>query len=214
MVGHINRTRRCHILTLEDPIEYVFTDDKALINQREVGIDAVSFEVALKYAVREDPDVILMGEMRDAETVQTGLTAAETGHLVLGTLHAASGPQTIGRLLDLFPEGRQRQVRKNLVFNLRAVVCQKLLRCLKKERRLVPAVEIMLCTPPVRKHIDDAEDDKIRDVILRSRESGMVDFTHSIYDLVQGGWVTPQEALAHAPNASALQSLFDGLEVT
>jgi twitching motility protein PilT len=213
MIEFINATRKCHILTLEDPIEYVFEDKKALINQREIGIDADSFQNALKFALREDPDVILMGEMRDAETVATGLTAAETGHLVFGTLHSASAPQTIGRLLDLFPGDKQRQIRKSLVFNLRTVMCQKLLRCTKKNRRRVPAYEIMLCTPPVQKIIDDGEDQRIAEVIRRSRTAGMVDFTHSIYELVQKQLVTQREALANAPNPDVLQSMFDGLEI-
>jgi len=213
MINHINRRRKCHILTLEDPIEYVFSDDKALISQREIGIDADSFENALRFALRQDPDVILMGEMRDAETVATGLTAAETGHLVFGTLHAATAPQTISRLLDLFPGDKQLQMRKSLVFNLRAVICQKLLRCFRKERRRVPACEVMVCTAPIRKLIDDAEDHKIHDVIRQSREAGMIDFTHSIQALVRDQLVTKREALANAPNANLLQSLFDGLEI-
>jgi len=213
MINHINHTRKCHILTLEDPIEYIFKDDKALINQREIGIDVDTFESALKYALRQDPDVILMGEMRDAETVATGLSAAETGHLVFGTLHAASAPQAISRLLDLFPGDRQLQVRKSLVFNLRAVLCQKLLRCMKADRRRVPAYELMICTPPIQKLVDDGDDQKIHDVMRRSSSAGMIDFTHSIYDLVQKGLVTKREALANAPNPNALQSLFDGLEI-
>lgn len=214
MVDYINAHRRCHILTLEDPIEYIFTDKKSLINQREIGIDVDSFQNALKYAMREDPDVIFMGEMRDADTVATGLTAAETGHLVFGTLHAASAPQTIGRLLDLFPGEKQPQMRKSLVFNLRAVMCQKLLRCLRKDRQRVPAIELMICTPPIRKHIDEGEDQKIQEVIRRSRSEGMIDFTHSLYELVQNRLISKQEALANAPNPSALQSLFDGLDIT
>ena len=213
IIDHINHTRKCHILTIEDPIEFLFTDDKALINQREIGIDSDTFENALKYALREDPDVILMGEMRDAETIQTGLTAAETGHLVFGTLHAGSAAQVISRLLDLFPGDRQQQVRRGLVFNLRAVICQKLLRCKLKDRVRVPACEVMFCTAPVRKLIDDAEDERLREIIARGREQGMMDFTHSLYELVQNGLVTKQEALAHAPNSDALRSLFDGLDI-
>ena len=213
MVSYINKTRKCHILTLEDPIEYIFVDDKAIINQREIGIDSDSFASALKHAMREDPDIMFMGEMRDAETVATGLTAAETGHLVFGTLHAGTAPQVVGRLLDLFPGNKQMQMRKSLVFNLRAVMCQKLLRCTKKDRKRLPACEIMLCTPPIRKHIDDGKDDKISDVIRKSFHDGMVDFTHSLYDLVKKRLVTRQEALANAPNPNALQSLFDGLSI-
>jgi twitching motility protein PilT len=213
VIDYINHNRKCHILTLEDPIEYIFEDDKALISQREIGIDQDTFANALKYALREDPDVILMGEMRDAETVQIGLTAAETGHLVFGTLHAATAPQSISRLLDLFPAERQRQIRKSLTFNLRAVVCQKLLRCVKKERRRVPACEIMIVNAPARKLIDDAEDRKLAELIRRGEAEGMIDFTHSIHRLVQQQLVTQREALANAPNPDQLQSLFDGLDI-
>jgi twitching motility protein PilT len=213
MIDYINSRRKCHILTLEDPIEYIFEDKKALINQREIGLDSDSFEGALRYALREDPDVILMGEMRDAETVATGLTAAETGHLVFGTLHASTAPQVIGRLLDLFPGDKQRQIRKSLVFNLRAVICQKLLRCCREGRSRVAACEVMICTPPVQKLIDDGEDNKITEIIRRGGSSGMIDFTHSIHELVKKGLVSPEEALANAPNPNMLQSLFDGLDI-
>ncbi len=213
MIDHINHTRKCHILTLEDPIEYLFEDDLAIINQREIGIDADSFESGLKYALREDPDVILMGEMRDAETVTTALSAAETGHLVFGTLHANTAPQTIDRLLDLFPGDKQPQVRKGLVFNLRAVICQRLLRCTKKNRQRVPALEIMITTAAVRKLISEAKDEEIYQVMRDSPSEGMVDFTHSIYQLVQNNLVTRREGVARAPNPDALQSLLDGLEI-
>jgi len=213
MIDHINDSRKCHILTLEDPIEYVFEDRKALISQREIGIDADSFESALKYALREDPDVILMGEMRDAETVATGLTAAETGHLVFGTLHAGTAAQVIGRLLDLFPGGEQQQIRKSLVFNLRAIVCQKLLRCTQEGRQRIPAYELMICTAPVRKLIDGGEDERINEIMRNSPTEGMIDFTHCIHDLYTRGLVTKREALANAPNPNALQSLMDGLDI-
>lgn len=213
MIDHINHTRKCHVLTLEDPIEYLFRDDKAVINQREIGIDADSFESALKYALREDPDVILMGEMRDAETVATGLSAAETGHLVFGTIHANSAPQTIGRVLDLFPGNGQEQIRKALVFNIRAIVCQRLLRCTKKNRQRVPAFEIMLSTAAVRKVIGEGHDQELPQVMRDAASEGMIDFTHSIYNLVQDRLVTRREALARAPNPEALKSLLDGLDI-
>ncbi len=213
MINHINHTRKCHILTIEDPIEYIFKDDKAIVSQREIGIDSDSFDNALKYALRQDPDIILMGEMRDAETVATGLAAAETGHLVFGTLHTGSAPQVIGRLTDLFPGDKQAQMRKSLVFNLRAAICQKLLRCAKKNRSQVPAYEIMLCNPPIQKHIADGEDEKLHDIIKKSRHEGMISFTRCLYELVQKQLVTKQEALANAPNPNALESLFQGLDI-
>lgn len=211
IIDYINHTRKCHIITIEDPIEFLHTDDKALISQREIGMDSDTFANALKFAMRQDPDIIMLGEMRDAETVQTGLTAAETGHLVFGTLHAASAPQAISRMLDLFPGERHEQLRKGLVFNLRAIVCQKLLRAAGKDRKRVPATEIMLCTPPIKQLLDDGEDGHLHDVIIKSREEGMVDFTQSLFELVQRGLVTKTEALAHAPNSDALRAAFDGL---
>jgi len=125
ILNDINAHRRCHIITIEDPIEYVFTDDKALINQREIGLDVLNFQEALRSSVREDPDVMLLGEMRDAETFETALTAAETGHLVFGTIHSSSAAATIGRILDLFPPSKHEQIRTSLGFNLRCVINQK-----------------------------------------------------------------------------------------
>ena len=127
ILNDINKTRRCHILTIEDPVEYVFQDEVAIVNQREVGTDVMDFKDALRAGVRQDPDVMLIGEMRDAETFETALTAAETGHLVFGTVHSSGAAQTIGRLLDLFPEEKHKQIRTSLAFNLRAVLNQKLM---------------------------------------------------------------------------------------
>jgi twitching motility protein PilT len=128
MLNYINRIYSKHILTLEDPIEFVFTDDKCLINQREIGIDVVDFGVGMKHAVREDPDIILVGELRDEETFMTAIHAAETGHLVFGTIHASTAPSTIGRILDLFPEEMHGAIRGAIAMNMKAIVAQKLLK--------------------------------------------------------------------------------------
>ncbi len=154
MLEYINLTRPCHIVTIEDPIEYLYVDKKALVSQREVGIDVESFESALKYLMREDPDVVLIGEMRDKDTFTAALQASETGHLVFGTVHASTAPQTIGRVLDLFPAESRDLVRQSLAFNLRAIICQKLLPSISREIGRIPAVEIMLANPSVRQFIE------------------------------------------------------------
>src|SRR5438552_10238193 len=138
MLDYINERERVHILTIEDPIEYTFIDKKAVINQREIGLDVLDWSIALKQAVREDPDIILVGEMRDRETFEAGINAAETGHLVLGTLHASSAATSIGRILDLFPADLHPAMRQGLSFNLKAVVCQKLLPSIKPGVQRVP----------------------------------------------------------------------------
>jgi len=163
-LDYINAHRACHIVTIEDPIEYLFTDKKALINQREVGVDVRNFQDALKYLMREDPDVVLVGEMRDEETFMAACNAAETGHLVFGTVHASSSSQTINRVLDLLPEGSRELVRQTMVFNLKAIICQKLLPSVKPKVPRVPAVEIMYSNPTVQKLIDEQRDDELSKV--------------------------------------------------
>ncbi|MFP4056991.1 MAG: type IV pilus twitching motility protein PilT [Candidatus Brocadiia bacterium] len=211
MIEYINATRRCHIVTVEDPIEYMYVDRRAIINQREIGIDVPSFHEALRYVVRQDPDVILLGEMRDQETIQAGLSAAETGHLVFGTLHSATVSQTFSRILEFFDAQQQRQVRTSLQFNLRAIVCQKLLPSIKRGVARVPALEIMLVTPPIAKLIEQAEDERITDVVKQSQEQGMIDFNRSLYELIQAGFVDRDVALAAAPNPQALEANLQGV---
>src|SRR5581483_5883092 len=189
MIELINSTRRCHIVTIEDPIEYLYKDKKAFVNQREVGIDVPSFATALKSVVRQDPDVILIGEMRDPETFETALTAAETGHLVFGTLHASTVSQTFGRIIDLFPPERERQIRQSLRFSLKAVICQKILPSIKAGTGLVPAQEILIVNPTVQKLIMEGDDKKIEQVLRAGKEEGMQDFNQSLVALVQGGFI-------------------------
>src|SRR5262249_14726371 len=150
MLDYINEREKVHILTIEDPIEYTFTDKRAVINQREVGLDVLDWHVALKHAVREDPDVILVGEMRDRETFEAGINAAETGHLVFGPIPAPSAPSTISRILDLFPGDLHGAIRQSLAFNLKAIICQRLVRSIKPGVARVPANEILLVNPTVR----------------------------------------------------------------
>jgi twitching motility protein PilT len=213
MLDYINEHEEVHILTIEDPIEYLFRRKKAIINQREVGIDVVDWATALKHAVREDPDVILIGEMRDRDTFEAGLNAAETGHLVFGTIHASSAPSTIGRILDLFPADMHPAMRQSLAFNLKAIVCQKLLPGLKPGVARVPANEIMIVNPTIRDLIVKGEDKKLPDAIRIGLIEGMLDFNESLRQLVTRGDVDRDAALAAAPNPDALKMALKGIKV-
>ncbi|TVR41199.1 MAG: PilT/PilU family type 4a pilus ATPase [Planctomycetota bacterium] len=214
ILNDINANRRCHILTIEDPIEYLFHDDKAIINQREIGIDVMDFDDALRSAVRQDPDVMLVGEMRDAETFETALTAAETGHLVFGTIHSSGAPQTIGRLLDLFPESKHEQIRTSLAFNLRCIMNQKLLKGANKDVPRVPALEIMFTTPMVKKLIQDSEDNKLMDAIKGDKEHGCQTFNTALTDLYRRKLISKDTALRASPNAEELRMNMSGISTS
>jgi len=211
LVDVINKTRHCHIFTVEDPIEYLHRDDKAFVNQREVGLDVESFHEALKYFLRADPDVILIGEMRDSETFEAALVSAETGHLVLGTIHSPSAPQTIPRILEYFPTDQHSQIRQLLRFNLQAVLVQKLLRGARADLPLVPATELMFCNPTIRKMIGDGEFDKIPIAMRSAATEGMHDFNMSLVELVKKGLVTRDVAMAASPNPNALDMNIKGI---
>jgi twitching motility protein PilT len=213
MIQHINTTRRCHILTVEDPIEYAFKDDKSLVNQREIGLDIGDWQSALKYAMREDPNVILVGEMRDPETFQAGITAAETGHLVFGTLHASTCGQTFSRILEMFPPEKHPMIRQGLSANLRAVIAQMLLPSAKQGVNMVPAVEILLVNSVVRTFISRGEEDKIQDVIRGSASEGMQDMTGAIAQLVRDDFVLRKVALENAPNRERLEMELRGISM-
>lgn len=211
MLQYINERNRCHIVTIEDPIEYIFKDDKATINQREVGIDCVNFNEALRALVREDPDVVLVGEMRDYETFEAAIRAAETGHLVFGTIHASSAWQTFGRIYDLFPEAERDQIRKLLAYNLRAIVYQKLLPTLKEEIPRIPALEILLNTPIVQKYIIEGRENELLDVMRKSHEEGMIDFTSSLVNLVEKEYIHHRVALEATPKPEELKMRLKGI---
>jgi len=213
MLNWINANYKKHILTLEDPIEFVFTDDQCLINQREIGLDVKNFEIGMKHAVREDPDVMLVGEMRDRETFMTAIHAAETGHLVFGTIHAASAASTIGRILDLFPPDMHKALRSAIAFNMRGIVAQKLLPSIKEGVGRVPTVEIMLFTAMTKKLLLDEKDDKLGDLIRMSAKEGMQDFTMSLKDLVNRDLIDRGTALEVAPNVDALKMALKGIDV-
>lgn len=214
MLDWINRHYRRHILTLEDPIEYTFTDDKCLINQREIGMDVKNFAIGMKQAVRADPDVILLGEMRDRESFETGMQAAETGHLVFGTVHASTAPSTVGRILDLFPRNMQPAIRSAMIFNMKGIIAQKLIPSIKEDIGRVPAVEIMFYNPTVRKLIEEEEDQKLPDAIRLGREEGMQDFTQSLKDLIEREMIDRATAFEVAPNPEALKMALKGIDVT
>jgi twitching motility protein PilT len=211
MLNYVNQRKRCHIVTIEDPIEYIFNDDKATINQREVGIDCIDFNEALRALVREDPDVVLVGEMRDHETFEAAIRAAETGHLVFGTIHASSAWQTFGRIYDLFPENERPQIRKLLAYNLRAIVYQKLLPTLREDTARIPALEILLGTPIVTKYILEAREGELLDVIIKSHEEGMVDLNTALLRLVEQEWVSLKTALDATPKPEDLKMKIKGI---
>ena len=213
MLNWINRNYRKHILTLEDPIEFIFTQDKCLINQREIGQDVVNFEIGMKHAVREDPDVMLVGEMRDRETFETAIHAAETGHLVFGTIHASTAPSTIGRILDLFPANMHGAIRSALTFNMKGIVAQKLLPSILPDTQRVPTVEIMTFNPTVRKLLAEGKDDKLSDAIRIGHMEGMQDFTMSLKQLVQAKKIDRATAFEVAPNVESLKMALKGIEV-
>ncbi len=219
MLNYINRNYRKHILTLEDPIEFVFTEEKCLINQREVGQDVKDFAIGMKHAVREDPDIILVGEMRDEETFMTAIHAAETGHLVFGTIHAASAATTIGRILDLFPEEMHNALRSAMANNMKGIVGQKLIKsrgpqAVARGLGRVPVVEIMFFDVMVRKLILEGNDSELPDHIRKSHRDGMQDFTMSLKSLIDQDLIDRQDAMEIAPNREALMMALKGIGVS
>ncbi len=213
MLNYINSIYRKHILTLEDPIEFVYTEDKCLINQREIGQDVLDFGVGMKHAVREDPDIILVGELRDEETFMTAIHAAETGHLVFGTIHAASASTTIGRILDLFPEEMHGAIRSAIAFNMKGIIAQKLLRSIKPGVSRVPTCEVMIFNPIVKKLILEGQDNKLPDAIRIGAEDGMQDFTMSLKQMIDDELIDRPTAFAVAPNKDSLKMALKGIDV-
>jgi len=203
LIDEINHTRREHIITIEDPIEYIFVDDKSIIDQREVGRDTWNFATALRSTLREDPDVIMVGEMRDLETISTAITAAETGHLVFATLHTNSASQTIHRVIDVFPSHQQNQIRSQLSGSLLAVISQKLILTTKNE--LIPVCEVMFNNSAVSNLIRENKIHEIPSVIETSRNEGMIPFNLSLAELVKQGKITRETALKHSFNSKDLR---------
>lgn len=214
MLDKINRTRSCHVVTIEDPIEYVYTDDKALVSQREIGIDVPNYHEALRSLMREDPDVVLIGEMRDYVTLVAGLQAAETGHLVFATLHSTDAYQTVTRALDLTPMEERHMVRQALVGNLRCIISQRLLPGIRKDIPRVPAVEILLMNPSARKLIAEERERELPAVIKSSYADGMVDYTESLRKLIQEEYIDLKTAYNYAPNPEELKMALKGIRST
>ncbi|MDK1032353.1 MAG: type IV pilus twitching motility protein PilT, partial [Planctomycetia bacterium] len=212
-LGHINARRKCHIVTIEDPIEFLFEDDKSFINQREVGTDVRDFESAMRTLLREDPDVVLIGEMRDRETFETVLRVAETGHLVFATIHASSASGVITRILDLFPSEEHALIRQSLASNLVAIVCQKLVPSVRKDVERVPATEVLLQDVVVRKMIVQGQESRLADVLAGGNIDGSHNFTISFRELVARDWVTRRVAMQYAPDPDALRMALKGISI-
>ena len=193
IVNEINRTRTANIITVEDPVEFIHTDDQSIVSHREVGKQTESFAAALKAALREDPDVILVGEMRDLETISLALTAAETGHLVFGTLHTSGAPSTINRIIDVFPPEQQEQIRAQISTSLKMVVTQRLLKTKDGQGR-VGAFEIMKCTSPIQNLIREAKIHQIPSIMQTAVRDGMITMDKSLEELVKSGKIDPGAA--------------------
>lgn len=209
IIGDINQTQRCRIITVEDPVEYLFDDVQSVITQREVGLDTLSFQNALKHLMRQDPDVILIGEMRDRTSIRTALLAAETGHLVFSTIHAGSADLAIPRMLDVFPPEEQDQIRLGLAGNMYAIVCQRLIP--DTQGGVVPAVEIMINTSTVRKLLEKNQLDVLGAAIETGGEDGMQNFNQSIYKLIKAGTITEKDGMRYATNPESLRMNLQGI---
>ena len=215
MIDYINKTRSAHVMTVEDPIEFLHRDNRSMVNQREVAVDTRSFAQALRSALRQDPDVILVGEMRDFETIETGLLAAETGHLVFSTLHTLDATETINRIISVFPPHQQKQIRLQLASVLKAVVSQRLMPKLDGKGR-APAVEVLISTPFIRDCIVDKEKTHMIHTAIAAGTSqyGMQSFDQSIFSLYNQGLVSLEEALRWASNVDEFKLKVQGISTT
>ncbi len=215
MIDYINTNRVEHIITIEDPIEFLHRDKRSIVNQREVEVDTKSFAQALRSALRQDPDIILVGEMRDYETVETALTAAETGHLVMSTLHTLDATETVNRIISIFPPHQQKQIRLQLAAVLKAVISMRLLPRADGMGR-VPAVEVLISTPYIRDCVENKEKTKlIKDAIAQgTSQYGMQTFDQSLYQLYRGGLITLEEALRRASNPDEFKLKIQGVQST
>jgi twitching motility protein PilT len=215
MIDHINSNRTCHIITIEDPIEFLIRDRRSIVNQREIGVDTQTFADALRAALRQDPDVVLVGEMRDFETIETAITAAETGHLVMSTLHTLDATETINRIISVFPPYQQKQVRLQLASILKAVISQRLVPRADGKGR-VPALEVLVSTARVRECIGEKERTKeLHDAISKGFTTyGMQSFDQSLMHLVKSELVTYDEALKHVSNPDDFALRFRGIAST
>ncbi len=210
MINHINETRKCHIVTIEDPIEFLHHDKTAIINQREVGFDTMNFHDALKHVLRQSPDVILIGEMRDLETIQTAISAAETGHSVFSTLHTTDAVQTIERVIYYFPAYLHNQIRMELSLCLNGVISQRLLPR-KNGKGRVPAIEIMIATPTIKKLLLEGKTSELAEQIQQGEYYGMQTFNQSLLKLINAGLIDYKVALGFATSPEELRLAYEGL---
>ncbi len=211
MLQHLNEIRSMHIITVEDPVEYVFQPKKSIISQREIGIDMPDYAEALRFVVRQDPDCILIGEMRDKETMLAALQSAETGHLVLGSIHCSDAQQTFSRILEFFPRAEHAFIRATLANSLSAILCQRLLPGIDSNSRF-PATEVLLNNAVVKDKILHEQDEDIPAIIAQSREEGMRTFTDSLCELIESEVVHYDTAMEHAPSREALSSMVKGIK--
>jgi twitching motility protein PilT len=212
LLERINQERSDHVITIEDPIEFLFTSKKALFNQREIGINVVDFPTALRGLLREDPDVVMIGEMRDAETFRAALQVADSGHLVFSTVHAGSSSQCIARILNLFPEDEHPSIRQSLALGLRSIVTQRLVPSIKPEVKRVPATEVLVVTPGVRKIILDGRERELTDVV-RKGDEGMMGFSESLNNFLKAGFIDEDIGIAAAPNPDEFKRIAAGIKI-
>jgi twitching motility protein PilT len=208
MVNYLNETRQSHIVTIEDPIEFLHRNKSCLVNQREVGGDTLGFEKALKSVLRQDPDIVLVGEMRDLETIEAALTLAETGHLTFATLHTSDVQQTVNRIVDVFPAHQQQQIRTMLSFTLQAVVCQQLVPRMHGKGRAL-AAEIMVVNPAIRALIRDNKAHQIMSIIQTGGQAGMRTMNQSLFELYRAGTISYEDALEHTGDEADFQRLME-----
>ena len=213
MLDFINHREDRHIVTLEDPIEFTYTDDKSMFNQREIGLDTPNFAMGMKAVLRQDPDIILVGEMRDSDTFDTAISAAETGHLVFGTLHSGNAQQAVQRLFEFYPPEQQISMRRQIASVLRATVCQKLLPALEGNSRL-PVVEVFIVDMLARRTIEEGAFEKIGAIIEAGKDIGSRTFNQDLYRLIKAGRITKEVGLENSPNARALEMNLRGIFVS
>jgi twitching motility protein PilT len=209
MIEHINNNFKKHIISLEDPVEYSFEDNQSVVEQREIGLDTLTYHHALKHVLRQDPDIIMIGEMRDDISFTAAMSAADTGHLVLSTLHTTTAALSVTRILDFFKAEEREQIRRQIAGTLRGVVCQRMITAV--DGKLVPAMEILLNSPLVKKLIEENRLDKLGAAIETGLDDGMISFNQSLFNLVKSGRVTEKEALSKATNPQALEMNFKGI---
>ncbi len=214
MIDHVNQTRQQHIITVEDPIEFVFEPAKSIVSQREIGLDIPDYAEALRYVVRQDPDLIFIGEMRDRETMLAALQSAETGHLVLGSLHTTDTSQAFSRILEFFPQDQHEFIRSTLANSLTAILCQRLVPTIDKKIGRAPATEVLINNASVKDKIRHGEEDDLPMIVASATAEGMRNFTQSLAEMIEKELIYYDTAMEYAPNRDALESAVKGIKVS